>query len=294
MTLEFENEYPDDIGLDYEQTARTVIEAALDYEKFPFEAEVSLTLTDNDKIQAINKEFRNMDKPTDVLSFPLVEYEHAGEFDFLEDNEDCFNPETGEAVLGDIVISLDKVQEQARNYGHSLKREYAFLIAHSMLHLMGYDHMVPDEAEIMEKKQTEILEGLGISRITDEELIDAAEKAKESAYAPYSSFRVGAAILTKNGNIYTGCNIENSSFGATICAERTAAVKAVSFGEREFVRIAVVSSGGDITYPCGICRQFLSDFMCDGAQMVFHDKTGQIKVIPFKDIYPYSFSKGSF
>ena len=124
--------------------------------------------------------------------------------------------------------------------------------------------------------------------------IEIAKKARLLAYAPYSNFQVGTALRTKSGKIYTGCNIENSSFGATICAERTAAVKAVSFGEREFVRIAVVSSGGDITYPCGICRQFLSDFMCDGAQMVFHDKTGQIKVIPFKDIYPYSFSKGSF
>lgn len=294
MTLEFENEYNKDIDLQYEEIARDVIEAALDYEKFPFEAEVSLTLTDNDGIRKINREFRNMDKPTDVLSFPLIQYEHAGDFSFLEDNEDCFNPETGEAVLGDIVISLDKVLEQSESFGHSVKREYAFLIAHSMLHLMGYDHMDRDEAAIMEKKQEEILENLGISRVSDEELLEEAEKAKEFAYVPYSRFKVGAAILTRSGNVYTGCNIENSSLGATICAERTAAVKAISSGDCEFTRIAVVSSGGGVTYPCGICRQFLSDFMCGNAEMVFHDEAGKITVIPFKDIYPFSFSKGSF
>ena len=295
MTLEFENEYQGGtMGFDPEETARMVIDAALDYEDFPYEAEVSLTLTDNEGIWKLNKEFRNMDRPTDVLSFPLISYESAGNFDELSNNDDCFNPETGEAVLGDIVISVDKVKEQAESYGHSLRREYSFLIAHSMLHLMGYDHMKPEEAEIMEKKQSEILEGLGITRVTDEELINEAEKAKEFACVPYSKFKVGAAILTKSGRIYTGCNIENSSFGATICAERTAAVKAISSGDREFVRIAVVSSSGDVTYPCGICRQFLSDFMSDGAEMVFHDKNGKIIALPFKDIYPYSFTKGSF
>ena len=84
--------------------------------------------------------------------------------DFLENEYDCFNPETGELMLGDIVISLDKVEEQAANYGHSVTREYAFLIAHSMLHLMGYDHMEENDAKEMERRQAEILESLGIGR----------------------------------------------------------------------------------------------------------------------------------
>ena len=115
----------------------------------------------------MNREFRQIDRPTDVLSFPMIEYEEAGKFDFLEEvscPEDCFHPETGELLLGDIVISAEKVLEQAQEYGHSVKREYAFLIAHSMLHLMGYDHMEPGEAAEMEQKQKEILEGLGIVR----------------------------------------------------------------------------------------------------------------------------------
>lgn len=164
MTIEFEKEYDKDLGINYEEIADKVINAALDYEECPYEAEVSLTLVDNNKIHDINKEFRDIDRPTDVLSFPMVEYDDAGEFAFLEDEDDCFNPETGELMLGDIIISLDKVEEQAIAYGHSFTREYAFLIAHSMLHLMGYDHMTDDDASIMEAKQRAILDNLNITR----------------------------------------------------------------------------------------------------------------------------------
>ena len=164
MTIEFEKEYDKDLGINYEEIADKVINAALDYEECPYEAEVSLTLVDNDRIHEINKEFRDIDRPTDVLSFPMVEYDDAGEFAFLEDEDDCFNPETGELMLGDIIISLDKVEEQALAYGHSVTREYAFLIAHSMLHLMGYDHMTDDDAAVLEAKQRAILDNLNITR----------------------------------------------------------------------------------------------------------------------------------
>ena len=113
----------------------------------------------------MNRQYRNIDAPTDVLSFPMVDYEIPGNFDFLEDEPaDCFHPESGELMLGDIVISLDHVYAQARQYGHSLLREYAFLIAHSMFHLIGYDHMTPEEAAEMEEKQREVLERLNITR----------------------------------------------------------------------------------------------------------------------------------
>ena len=113
----------------------------------------------------MNREFRNIDRATDVLSFPMLEYEKPGDFSFLEEAEnDCFNPDTGELLLGDIVISKDKVLEQAEAYGHSPRRELAFLTAHSMLHLMGYDHMEPEEAAEMERRQAEILEQLNILR----------------------------------------------------------------------------------------------------------------------------------
>lgn len=164
MTLAFEKEYDKDLGLDYEGLALKVANAALDSEGCPYEAEISLTLVDDESIRAINKQFRQTDRATDVLSFPLVEYEKPGEFDFLEDRDDCFNPESGELMLGDIIISLDRVQAQAEEYGHGATREYAFLIAHSMLHLMGYDHMEESQAEIMEKKQEAVLLSLGICR----------------------------------------------------------------------------------------------------------------------------------
>lgn len=164
MTLSFEQEYDLDLGIAYEELAKKVIEASLDYEQCPYESEISLTLTDNPGIHEINQEFRDIDAPTDVLSFPLVEYQVPGDFDFLEQVDDCFHPETGELLLGDIVISLDKVAEQALAYGHSTTREYAFLIAHSMLHLMGYDHMEPEEAKEMERRQEGILTSLNITR----------------------------------------------------------------------------------------------------------------------------------
>lgn len=112
----------------------------------------------------MNREFRQIDAPTDVLSFPMLEYQTPGDFSGFEEEEDSFDPESGELLLGDIVISKDKVLRQAEEYGHSPKREFAFLIAHSMLHLFGYDHMEEDERLVMEQKQREILERVGILR----------------------------------------------------------------------------------------------------------------------------------
>ena len=106
-----------------------------------------------------------MDAPTDVLSFPMLEYDTPSDFEHVEEDfADCFNPETGELMLGDIMISVDKVEEQAEKYGHSTTRELAFLVAHSMLHLCGYDHMEDEERLVMEAKQNEILEGKGYCR----------------------------------------------------------------------------------------------------------------------------------
>lgn len=165
MSFIMEEEVKVPFSFEYVQLAQQVINECLDYAAFPYEAEINLTLTDNNGIQAINKEFRQIDKPTDVLSFPMLEYETPGEFAFLDD-EDCdnFNPDSGEALLGDIVISVEKVLEQAEAYGHSVEREYAFLITHSMLHLFGYDHMTEEDAKVMEAKQTEILNKMNILR----------------------------------------------------------------------------------------------------------------------------------
>ncbi len=164
MTLLFEEEGDLQLPLETKELAEEVIEAALDYEGCPYEATVSLLLTMNNEIQEMNRNFREIDRATDVLSFPMIAYEEAGTFDFLEEDESAFDPESGELVLGDIVISKERVIAQSEEYGHSIRREYAFLIAHSMLHLMGYDHMEEEERAVMEQKQRDILEQLGITR----------------------------------------------------------------------------------------------------------------------------------
>ena len=152
---------------DVDMLAKSVIEQCLDYEKCPYEAKVMLTFTDNKGIRELNNNYRNIDKETDVLSFPMIEYETPGDFTILEDDDsmyDCFEPDSGELVLGDIVISVERAKEQAEEYGHSLKREIAFLIAHSMFHLFGYDHMEENERKVMEDRQREVLDILGITR----------------------------------------------------------------------------------------------------------------------------------
>ena len=170
MSFYIEKECEVNFPFDEEALARQVVEYTLDYMKFPYEAEVNLTLTDNEGIRQINREFREIDRPTDVLSFPLLSYDSPGDFSFLErEAEGDFNPDTGEALLGDIVISVDKVKEQAAEFGHSQKREYAFLIVHSMLHLFGFDHMTEEDAAVMEEKQKLILSVLNILRDDKEE-----------------------------------------------------------------------------------------------------------------------------
>ena len=165
MTLDLEDEYGLDLGFDYEKTATEVINQVLEEEGCPYEAQVNLLLTSDQEIHRMNMEYREVDRPTDVSSFPQVEYESPADFSWAEEHEmDCFDPDTGELFLGDIVISLDKVKEQAEKYNHSVRREFAFLVAHSMLHLLGYDHMTPEEAKDMESRQSAVLEHLGITR----------------------------------------------------------------------------------------------------------------------------------
>jgi len=165
MSLYIETETEVSFSFDWEKLAEEVINFSIEHEEFPYEAEVNLTLTDNAGIHELNKAYREIDRPTDVLSFPMLSYEEAGDFSKLEeDYDDNFNPDTGEIMLGDIIISVDKVREQAESYGHSEKREFAFLIVHSMLHLFGYDHMTPEEAAVMEAKQNEILNKMNILR----------------------------------------------------------------------------------------------------------------------------------
>lgn len=164
MTFHFENESPDTFSFPCEELGAKILDFVMDYMDCPYEADVSLLLTTDSEIHQINREQRNIDKPTDVLSFPMNDFCTAGDFDWLEEADDSFEPDTGELLLGDIVISTDHIKAQAKEFGHSEKREFAFLVVHSLLHLIGYDHMTEDDAKIMEDLQRDILDQLGITR----------------------------------------------------------------------------------------------------------------------------------
>lgn len=165
MTILVENEAEKELDFDYEEVIKNVVEKAIEIEGCPYETEINVLLTGNEEIHEVNRNFRDIDRPTDVLSFPMVDYNLPADFSLVDESPECYlNPETDELLLGDIMISVDKVYEQAEEYGHSRKREFAFLIAHSMLHLLGYDHIEDEERMVMEAKQEAILKALGITR----------------------------------------------------------------------------------------------------------------------------------
>lgn len=140
------------------------IKGALKHEKFEKPYEISFLITDNEEIRQINREHRNIDRETDVLSFPMLEFKDGYFKGQIELDVDDLNPDTGEVVLGDIVISIEKATAQAEDYGHSLERELAFLTVHSILHLLGHDHEVEADRVIMRRREDEILNELGLYR----------------------------------------------------------------------------------------------------------------------------------
>lgn len=166
MTINIENEYNGSIDeFKPSEITELVLTEGLKQHICPYECEINIILTDNEGIQKVNSEFRDIDNPTDVLSFPMLDYEEPCDFSGIsEEDITLFNPENKELMLGDIMISMEKVKTQAEEYGHSTKREFAFLVAHSLLHLLGYDHMEEDERIEMEELQEKILTAVGITR----------------------------------------------------------------------------------------------------------------------------------
>lgn len=160
MTYLFDTETEIDFDFDYLKVYESVACRCLDLEKCPYEAEVSLLIVNDESIREINRENRKIDKATDVLSFPMNDFDKPGEFGEKIEKEGEFSPESGELILGDIVLSIDHIKAQAKEYGHSEEREYAFLIVHSMLHLCGYDHIEKEDRKLMEDRQKVILESL--------------------------------------------------------------------------------------------------------------------------------------
>ena len=165
MTSYVENETEVELPFNIQAVLEQVMNEIMETEQCPYETTVSLLLTDNEGIREYNRDYRGIDRETDVLSFPNITFEHEGDFTSVESDEaDCFDPDSGELVLGDIILSVERVLSQAQEYGHSVLREFAFLVAHSMFHLCGYDHMDEQAATIMEQKQEAVLSKLGITR----------------------------------------------------------------------------------------------------------------------------------
>lgn len=165
MTSYVENETEYSFPFEIQELLDRIMETVMDAENCPYETTVNLLLTDNAGIREYNREYRGLDQETDVLSFPNISFLKEGDFSVVETGEvDFFDPDSGELVLGDIILSVERVIAQAQEYGHSVLRETAFLTAHSMFHLCGYDHMTPQQAAVMEQKQESVLQQLSIVR----------------------------------------------------------------------------------------------------------------------------------
>lgn len=159
----------DESGHRFDFSVREQLDKLVDYVvkrlSCPYEVEISVLLVEKEEIYRLNKEFRNVERPTDVLSFPMMEYEEPADFTSLTFRQSVTSsPETEELILGDIVICSPIVCEQAKEYGHSELREFSFLVVHSLLHLFGYDHMEEEERLQMEDMQKRIMQELQINR----------------------------------------------------------------------------------------------------------------------------------
>lgn len=163
MSVSVWNETQYHFEFDVEEQTKIVVEQCLLEENFPLQAEINLTIVHEDVIQEINQEQRDINQITDVLSFPMLVFQEAGIF-LDSELKSNINLDTDEVMLGDIVICYEKVESQAKEYGHSILREFSFLVAHSMFHLMGYDHMTEEEEIKMFAKQKKVLDHLEIMR----------------------------------------------------------------------------------------------------------------------------------
>lgn len=297
MKLEIENER----GLldaQGEALLRACADAAERAEGVSLATAAFVRITDDEEIRAVNREHRGKDASTDVLSFPTVRYPRGRTAGDCPARLSCqYDPDLDACMLGDILISMDHVLAQAREYGHSARREAGYLLTHGLFHLMGYDHMTDEDRARMRAMEEKALASVGLTRaseqeeiMTDKELLDQAIKAREFAYAPYSGYQVGAALESEDGRVFTGCNIENAALGNTICAERTALGKAVSEGARRFTRLAIASAGS-APFPCGACRQSLNEFAPDLRILVTWD--GNVRETTLRALLPEGFGPES-
>ncbi len=267
-------------------------QAAQDAEGVSLPLACGLIITDDDGIRAINREQRQKDSVTDVLSFPSLSYpphQTARHAEGLLKQE--WDTDLGACFVGDIIINLSQSQRQAEAFGHSADRELCYLLVHGIMHLFGYDHLKEDDKAIMRRMEEKALAQAGQSLVSDTQMLEMAREAMTRAYVPYSHYQVGSSLMCKDGKVYTGCNVENASFGLTNCGERTAVFKAISEGAREFTTLAI-AAGPFPPWPCGACRQVLSEFAPD-LRILITWGDGQVAESTLSALLPNSFSPAS-
>lgn len=240
---------------------------------------MSVTFVEKEQIHNLNLNYRNIDKETDVISFA-----------FLDDKNEIICGDYP-VDLGEIYICYDVALENAKRYGNSIERELSFLFIHGLLHLFGYDHMTKKDEEIMFPLQENILERMKFMK--KEELLKKAIEAMELSYSPYSNFKVGAALVSKKGDVYLGANVENSAYGCTMCAERNALYNAYMHGVKkdDIEALAIVAECERAVSPCGQCRQVLSELYPEDKPIYLCNTNGEIKVSSTKELLPYAFEK---
>lgn len=239
---------------------------------------VDVIIVDNKSIQEINRDYRKNDKPTDVISFA-----------FFDDENETISSDIP-LSLGQIVISYEKAEEQAKEFGHSVNREMSFLFVHGMLHLLGYDHMKKNDEIVMFQLQDEILGG---HKMEKNELVTKAIEARELSYSPYSKFKVGAAVLTTDGKVFLGANIENSAYPLCMCAERNALYNAYMHGVKkgDIAALALAADTEGPCAPCGACRQVMSELMPKSAPIFMANLKGLVQETSIDELLPFAFSE---
>lgn len=276
MELDFINQGPAKYNK-YERIFTKLVNNIFEYFGIKTNYIIDVNIVDNKSIHEINKEYRGIDKATDVISFA-----------FFDDKDEKVISDVPTS-LGQILISYEKAEEQAEAYKHSIEREMSFLFTHGMLHLLGFDHMNKKDELIMFNIQDEILGG---HFMTKEELIAKAIEARNLSYSPYSNFKVGAALLTKDGKVYLGSNIENSSYPLCMCAERNAMYNAKMHGmeQDKIEALAVVADTDEPCSPCGACRQVMAEILPKTCKVYLANLKGMVKETTIDELLPFAFS----
>ncbi|NLJ48076.1 MAG: cytidine deaminase [Candidatus Atribacteria bacterium] len=252
--------------------SRAIIKKIVDFvceqENREIPGKLSIAFVSLEEIRTLKKEFFHQNIETDVISF-------------------FYGTEEPDKVWGEIIVCPEKAREYAHTYGTRYENEQKLLLIHGLLHLLGYDDTDADKKQIMESRQNHLLEHFLIIEKRDH-LVLLAQKAQQYAYAPYSLFPVGAALETCNGRVIQGGNIENASYGLSVCAERVVLFKAVSMGYATFTRLAIVSSSQDYCFPCGACRQVLYEFT-PHLEILTARRGGDYQVYTLDELFPHPF-----